>query len=233
MKTCLAILCLAFASSCLEGAVVIFTPPEPIQFYREEDAPTGEVLTLLDIDQDGSTDFQIAGVIGQASLIRTERGNKILTQPFAPPDLGGIPFPLQDNTMIGLTESPIGLVFISTDAGDGFVNQGEEGHFSPIISCSAPTGCRGPFYTAVRDDPQRSFLGFEFKIDGEEHYGYFDISSFPGSFGATLNGWAYESEPGQAIATAFIPEPSLSVMTMIAIISVSLRRRRGRSPTGN
>ena len=225
MKPHLTALCLTLASSYLEGAMVIFTPPEPIQFYREEDAPAGEVITPLDIDQNGSIDFQLGGVIGHASLVRPERRNKILVSPAAPPNLGGSVFPLQDNTMIGLTESPMGLVFISTDLSDGFVAPEDEGFFLSVISCSAPTGCRGPFYTDVRDDPQRSFLGFEFEIEGEEHYGYLDISSFPGSFGAILNGWAYESEPGKAITTALVPEPSSMMLSLLGLAAL-LRRKR-------
>jgi hypothetical protein len=127
--------------------------------------------------------------------------------------------------MVGLTESPMGLVFISTDLTDGFVAPEDEGFFLNIISCSAPTGCRGPFYTDVRDDPQRSFLGFEFEIEGAQHYGYFDISSFPGSFGAALNGWAYESEPGRAITTAFIPEPSTGLLSVLGLVAIMRRRR--------
>lgn len=212
--------------SFLEGAVVVFAPPEPILFYREEDAPAGEVATPLDIDQNGSTDFQLGGVINFGSLVRPERSNKILVIPATPPNLGGSPFPLQDNTMIGLTESPMGLTFISTDLTDGFVAPEDEGFFLTLIGCFAPTGCRGPFYTAIRDDPQRAFLGFEFEIEGEDHYGYLDISSFPGSSGATLNGWAYESEPGKAITTAFVPEPSttlLGILTALSLVFVRVR----------
>ncbi|MFT6240906.1 MAG: hypothetical protein ACJAQT_002999 [Akkermansiaceae bacterium] len=222
MKIYLVILSMALASSCLEGAVVIFTPPEPILFYREEDAPTGEVITPLDIDQNGSTDFQLGGVISFGSLIRPERSNKLLVAPATPPNLGGSLFPLQDNTMIGLTESPIGLIFISTDLTDGFVAPEDEGFFLTLVGCFAPTGCSGPFYTALGDDPLRAFIGFEFEIEGEVHYGYLDI----GSSGAILNGWAYESEPGKAITTSFVPEPSFAMMAFLGMTSLLLRRRR-------
>jgi len=225
MKINSVILSVGLASSCLEGAIVIFTPPEPIPFYREEDAPTGEVITPVDIDQNGSTDFQLAGVINFGDLIRPERSNKLLVRPATPPDLGGSLFPLQDNTMIGLTESPIGLAFISTDLTDGFVAPEEEGMFLTLIGCLAPTGCGGPFYVDVRGDPQRSFIGFEFEIEGKDHYGYFDISRFPGASGVLLNGWAYESEPGMAITTTFIPEPT-SLLLVIFGLPVLLRRRR-------
>lgn len=224
MKTLVLTLYTAVSLSCLDGAIVTFASPEPILFYREEDAPTGEVITPVDIDQDGSTDFQLGGVINFGDLIRPERSNKLLVKPATPPDLGGSLFPLQDNTMIGLTESPMGLAFISTDLTDGFIAPEDEGFFLSLVSCFAPVGCGGPFYVPVRGELQRLFLGFEFQIENEEHYGYFDISAFPGG-GVALNGWAYESEPGKAITTALVPEPSSMMFSLLGLVPL-LRRKR-------
>jgi hypothetical protein len=230
MKSRLLLLLSSVVPSLVEGAIVSFPLSEPILFYREEDAPTGEVATPLDIDQNGSTDFQLGGVINYGSLIRPERSNKLLVRSARPPDLGGSLFPLQDNTMVGLTESPMGLIFISTDLTDGFVAPEEEGLFLTLIGCFAPTGCSGPFYVDVRGDPQRSFIGFEIEIEGDEHYGYFDISTGPGSSGAILNGWAYESEPGKAITTAFVPEPSTALLGFLtALTSVFVRVRNTKT----
>lgn len=227
MKALVLTLFTAISLSCLDGAIVTFASPEPIWFYREEDALAGEVVTPLDIDQNGSTDFQLGAIISNAALIRPERSNKLLVRPATPPDLGGSLFPLQDNTMIGLTESPMGLIFISTDLTDGFIAPEDEGFFVSLVSCFAPVGCGGPFYIPVTGELQRLFLGFEFEIENEEHYGYFDISAFPGG-GVALNGWAYESEPGKAITTSFVPEPSLAMMAFLGMTSLLLRRRRKR-----
>lgn len=223
MKALVLTLFTAVSLSCLDGAIVTFASPEPILFYREEDAIAGEVITPLDIDQNGSTDFQLGATIN-AALIRPERSNKLLVRTATPPDLGGSLFPLQDNTMIGLTESPMGLIFISTDLSDGYIAPEDEGFFISLASCFAPAGCGGPFYVPVTGEPERLFLGLEFEIEDEEHYGYLDISSFPGG-GIFINGWAYESEPGKAITTSLVPEPSSALLAALGVL-MCIRRKR-------
>jgi hypothetical protein len=85
MKALVLTLFTAVSLSCLDGAIVTFASPEPILFYREEDAIAGEVITPLDIDQNGSTDFQLGATIN-AALIRPERSNKLLVRTATPPD---------------------------------------------------------------------------------------------------------------------------------------------------
>lgn len=223
MKALILTLLTTASLSSLNGAIVTFAPPDPILFYREEDAIGGEVITPLDIDQNGSTDFQLGATLN-AALIRPERSNKLLLRAATPPDLGGSLFPLQDNTMIGLTESPMGLVFISTDLTDGFIAPEDEGFFISFISCFTPVGCGGPFHNPIGGEPERNFLGFEFEIENEEHFGYLDISTLPGG-GIFVNGWAYESEPGRAITTALVPEPSSMMLSLLGLVTL-LRRKR-------
>jgi len=199
------------------GAIVLKIPPEPLFVIRD-----GEPPLMIDIDGNGSVDVQFTGAGFLGSSVRTERANRVVVQPATPPNLGGLPFPLADNTMIGPSSLPPGVALISTDVRDGFSAPDETGNFADLVLC-LNTGCSGLFYTPF--ETRRSFLGVEFEADGGIHYGYFDITMNPRSTGGIINGWAYESEPGVAITTTFVPEPGSSAMLALSGLLIVRRRR--------
>ena len=72
------------------------------------------------------------------------------------------------------------------------------------------------------DDP---YLGVEFEIGGQTHYGWVEILSFDFFFHAELVSWAYETEPGVAIEAGAIPEPSAGALMLAGAIALLAPRR--------
>ena len=56
------------------------------------------------------------------------------------------------------------------------------------------------------------YMGLEFDISGQTHYGWARITSVYDSPTVTIHDWAYETQPGVGIAAGAIPEPSTTAL---------------------
>lgn len=210
--------CIALLSERAKATVVWHIPSNPISIIEGESSQTP-----IDVDENGSVDFQFGGTSISGSAFRTERANRYLALPANPPNLGGNPFPIQDNTVIR-GNAPDGLAWLSTDL-DGFVDPTESsGTFTILVLCVS-TGCEGPFYTGL-GSAIRGAIGFEFEAEDGLHYGYFDVEFPPSSTGGIIHGWAYEDEPNAPISVVFIPEPSSSILLLTSFFTAILTRKR-------
>lgn len=72
-----------------------------------------------------------------------------------------------------------------------------------------------------------SYLGFAFSptVGAPVQYGWAKITIDNTSTG-TLHEWAYESTPGTTILVGAVPEPTGTVLTLLAASALTLRRRR-------
>ena len=201
------------------GTVVAHMPLVPLATTSDD----GELIPI-DIDGNGSIDFQFGGRPNSGTAFRTERANRYIGIAAIPPNLGGDAIPLRDNTMIRGGNLDGNLSWFSSDL-DGFVEPDEGAGTFTLLTICRSTGCGGTFFNGS-NDPQRSFLGLEFDIEGETHYGYFDLEFQPAAPGGTIHGWAYETQPNTAISTAFIPEPSSYLLILGWLAGACLRRKR-------
>lgn len=71
---------------------------------------------------------------------------------------------------------------------------------------------------------QTAFMGAEFDIDGNTHYGWIRMSVIGG--GGTILDYAYESTPGQGLVAGVIPEPSSAPLLLIGLTLLFSRARR-------
>lgn len=78
------------------------------------------------------------------------------------------------------------------------------------------------------------YAGVQFKIDGEIHYGWIKFGNGwqvgDGSEPTTpdqtrIYGWAYETEPGKAIAAGAIPEPGTCGLVVLTLAYALARRK--------
>ena len=69
------------------------------------------------------------------------------------------------------------------------------------------------------------YLGIEFLIDGQVHYGWMDLDNY-NYFQTEIHGWAYESEPCKPILAGSIPEPSILLLACTTLVSYLFIRRR-------
>ena len=71
----------------------------------------------------------------------------------------------------------------------------------------------------------RGYLGIEFFIAGQVHYGWMDLDNYQWNQ-TEIRSWAYESESGVPILAGAIPEPSTLLVTCVLFGScLSFRRR--------
>jgi hypothetical protein len=194
------------------AAVVITALPEPQLLY---DDLLGSYAPY-DIDGNGSTDFTFSLNFSGASL-RTEKGNRLIYVPDAPPDLGGGVASLQSPFLILSPLDVSGFGWRSSDLLGGYVSPGEIA-FADIVQVFS-TGTFSNFNG-------RGAIGIEFESELGIHYGYFDIYAGPSYAGIVLYGWAYETQPGVPIMVGQIPEPSISVLLSIGLAILIARRHR-------
>ena len=70
------------------------------------------------------------------------------------------------------------------------------------------------------------YLGVEFQIAGQTHYGWVQIDVNDEANEATINGYAYEDVAGAAIHAGTVPEPGSLAMLAIGAAGIAARRRR-------
>jgi hypothetical protein len=72
-----------------------------------------------------------------------------------------------------------------------------------------------------------AFLGLEFDIGGQTHYGWARLQGDPFFVRLEVQEWAYETVPGRPIASGAIPEPGGAIFVLLAGAMLALKRRRG------
>lgn len=79
---------------------------------------------------------------------------------------------------------------------------------------------------------QRGYLGVQFLIDGQVHYGWIDVDNDGAPplgipyYGLKIHGWAYETEPGKPIIAGAVPEPGVSLLFGMSLIGLAFHRHR-------
>ena len=203
------LICAAFTGQSALATVIFVVPSEPLLTVGAEAA-----FNPIDLDGNGSIDFQFGGSDNAGTAFQREGNNRFLGQASPPPNVGGFGFPLQDNTMVREI-APNGLTWI--------------GRGSTILASCRSTGCSGLFFSPVGEGQPaftRGFLGVEFEADDGIHYGYIDLKFNAGVTTGFINGWAYESEAGKGITTIPIPEPGSHALLLISIVGFASMRRR-------
>ena len=180
------------------------------------------LINNIDLDRDGSNEFTTNGSSGEARLIPT-MGNRVLARSAVLPDLGqsavavGRDFSIGANPLGGLNW--FGL--------EDRVNASDDGG-SSLYMCDGrgPVG-EPPVCVTSLNLTVNSFVGLEFQIQGETHYGWMEIIPIFDSnqHHTRIAAWAYEDQPNTSILAGAIPEPS-SILLVITGLATLLRRHR-------
>ena len=172
----------------------------------------------IDLNGDGVFDLQHDSS-GRSSFLRTSAGTRLLglRQPFQGVSwYDSQPYPLTTGVSIW-EDSP--TLFPQYGALSGWQSHpmGTPGVASLHVRYNV--GTSGSFLGI------RGFLGIEFLIDGQVHYGWMDLDNY-NYFQTEIHGWAYESEPGKPIFAGSIPEPSTLLLACVTLGSCLCIRRR-------
>jgi hypothetical protein len=166
------------------------------------------IQTPLDLDGDGVIDFTFTSGYSFVG-VRSEGQNRLVIAPSPPPNLGGPVEPLFPDYEIG-PELEGGLTWRDLS---GFATLGiylwpaNAGHFLG----------------------QHAYMGVEFYIDGNVHYGWINLMVADAGPYGEIYGWAYESESGVPIIAGdmgTIPEPSTLALLGLGLFGICARRLR-------
>ena len=216
MKKSLLLLSLLLPLS-LEGAIIYrsIAPGEVVD-------NTGSVLmNNIDLDGDGTRDFFTTTAGNELSIV-PEGNNRVLSIVATLPDLGRAISPLLGGESINSSpRSPL-----SWNGQAERVNRFDDGG-SIIFKCNGRVQPGSPpVCDSLLPFRESRFIGLELEKDGNTHYGWVEITSnLSVIHDSQIHGWAYETDPGVAIAAGAIPEPS-SILLLSLSFPILFRRQR-------
>ena len=175
--------------------------------------------TDFDINGDGTADFHFHRGSFTAAMQGYD-GNRFISVLTTPPDRGGYIVPIQAGSLIGPDLASL----------SGNWHHYTDNSSNPALSSGFGLG---PMQHVD------AYIGVEFKILDEIHYGWINYSGFdhpdngpflpfPGGF---INGWAWETEAGMPIVAGQVPEPATAALLAgFAVLAATtfLRRKRKR-----
>ena len=196
-------------------AAVIFV--QPLQRIRLNNLSSASLDYNIDLNGDGIFDLQHDSS-GSSSYLRAWNGTRLLglRQPFQGVSwYDSQPYPLTTGVSIGV-DSP--ALFPQYGELSGWQSHPMSTPGVASLHVRYNVGSSGSFLGI------RGYLGIEFLIDGQVHYGWMDLDNYS-YFQTEIHGWAYETEPGKAILAGAIPEPSTLLLACVTVGSCLFLRR--------
>ncbi len=166
-----------------------------------------QFLRDFDINLDGAVDFQFETGDWNGFGISPTNGAAVWAGQSGPFDVNTLAWPLSTNDLVG----PDTLE-------GGFWDEDEI--YGSGICLTRDVGSAG--WLCRMDD---AYIGLQFDIDGNTHYGWVNLVVPTGNSGHVL-GFAYEDEPDTPIR--IIPEPSTLGLFGLAALALALSRRSQR-----
>ena len=159
----------------------------------------------IDVDGNGTIDFIFSCAWSISFSFRSEGNNRYLIHADPPPNIGGPVAALEEGFRIGQESEGGNLVWF-----------GDDYDYWSSLMWQLNTGRGGEFWGT------RAYIGFEFQIDDNIHYGWFDIQGNSSMPYGMIYGWGYESTPGVGIAAGAVAIPEPATATLLAIGTILL-----------
>jgi hypothetical protein len=185
-----------FAAWPAHGAVIL----REVDYFFHVVADPEFQSRSIDFDANGVDDIEFFTSLGVVR-VGAPFGNRVTSHPEGGLDLGAIADVVPPGVLIGAS-LPDPLMWWN------------DVEFDATLSLCGNGICIGRF--------GEIFLGVEFAIDDDLHYGWVRLDSYAG--GGNITRLAYQSDPGGPILVP-IPEPGAGVLVMMASV-VAWRRRR-------
>ena len=203
------------ASETARSQGIVYVTPQTQIFYSD-----GVFQTLnfnIDINGDGTPDFILSSLPGSSSTgvftaIFTPLGNNsVVAIPEPPPDLGYLVAAVNQETSIGSSLTPILNAQWYNNQTDqfGYATIGAEALIDQQLSVI------GNFAGL-----SSAYIGFDLVDNGNNYYGWIQVSNPLNDVYGDIVDWAYQSSPNTSIIVGAVPEPS--AFALLAIGSVSL-----------
>lgn len=193
-----------------QGTITYYQPATPIPLFTYG-FPEQQAL-----DFDGDSQAELTFSYSTVFLgVRSDQATRLLTWLSPPPNIGGDPAPLPFGFEIGDNSPSGGLQWFGDDVDI----------FERLIHC-VDTGCGGAFVG------QRAYMGIEFERAGATHYGWVLLNLAPHYPSGTIEAWAWDTRPGEAILAGAVPEPSTWALLVGGGVLMLWFRRKGKGRRG-
>jgi hypothetical protein len=204
MRPVLAAVGLALTATA-HGAIVYGVGPG----WRRELIQGGDYIQSIDIDADGHRDFFTSVAGGQSTLVPTGN-NRVLSLRATLPDLGWTTVAMTGGELIG--GAPTFGEFLGIESRLNMFHVGG----AVIYQCNGrvPVGEPEECVSTVPAGNHIRYFGTEFYSGGIRHYGWISVSIpvMGSDHLIDVNGWAYDTDPDQALFAGAIPEPSTAAL---------------------
>jgi hypothetical protein len=196
-----------------QGTIVFFRPAQPISIVHAVFPPA---TYDFDVNGDGIADYHFNLADGLGVSVDPLGNNRQVAVPAIPPDLGSDLDPLPAGFQIGSSLAPT-YNWVSASS------PGLAGH--SLVSSVAIID--GNVVTSGLFSGQTAYMGIEFLIGQEIHYGWVLIESPGGTAGGFIHEWAYETAANAPILTGAVPEAGTLPLLLLSGVTFWLLRRRG------
>ena len=160
------------------------------------------ISNVLDLNGDGIADFILTSDISGAWLT-APGGNSLITGP------GGL-VPVSPGSIISSTGSSLDPIY---QWSSGTATIGGQAVFD------------GEYFYAGNFSDTNAFIGLQFQINNQTHYGWMEIYNYPNVASGQVLAWAYESSPDTPIAAGAVPEPSTWALLAAGATFLFCRRK--------
>lgn len=166
----------------------------------------------VDLNGDGLIDFTFVST-RRDFTVDTPSLSAVILLPDGGLDLGGSAMPLLAGHDISSTTSG-GLIWFQT-------LQTPFGSVPALLTSCMDVGCIGLF------TGQNAYMGVRFQASDGTHYGWMRLElPFVGVNGGYIREWAYDTRVNATIFAGAVPEPSISVLLAIGILTLTIQHRR-------
>jgi len=164
----------------------------------------GEASYDVDLNGDGADELTVFSRFGDFGVLAS-LDTRIAGISSSPPNSNGFAHPFPIGQIVGVTP-PDGRSW----------NEGSSG----LLGCQS-LGCIG-----LWTNGGTNYIGVEFQIGSDIHYGWIEIYMEFVFAGGHLRSYAYETEPRRPIVAGVVPEPSTGIFLAIGAAAFVLKRRR-------
>jgi hypothetical protein len=203
---------LLLVTSGAPGAIIYRTTD--YRFGSATGGPFGNSSAQIDVNQDGFDDWSVLTTVTSQNVwifLDSPDSTRFVFRPRLVIS-GTEPGPLEEMTHISLSLENPELQFLAAS---------EASRRSLVFTSNNDGNISDP----APFNNRFAYLGFEFEIAGERHFGYAGIEGIENS-GAIISSLAWESEPGVGIRAGAIPEPSNFVLLVVGILGLLAQRWR-------
>ena len=208
-----ALMLVVLAYSVRAQGIDFVTPATPIYY-----APV-PLSYDIDITGSGNTDFDVVSDGVGGSFLYSEGDNSMIVVPLPSPDIGTFVAALNEGDEIGDTPSSLDPAYEWFNASIDPVGYSAIGS---QFSYDGTVAADGYFVGQAN-----AYIGFDLVQNGENYYGWMQVSNLQQVNAGQILDWAYETTPNTPIAAGEVPEPRM--VSLLAPLGVSiwfLRQKR-------